>query len=79
MSWHPLDEDDREPADFEITDYNYIGSAIGNAFFSGVTFCMLWECVEGSESREELDSKVTAAIQGQEALDKLVEDHYDGH
>ena len=65
--------------DFEITDYNYIGSAIGNAFFSGVPFCTLWECVSAAETREQLDANVSAAIAGQEALDKLVKDHYDGH
>jgi len=76
----PLDQkhpdDDKEPADFEITDYNYIGSAVGNAFFSGLKFDMLWECVASSETRETLDAKVSAAISGKEHLDKLVADYY---
>lgn len=48
--------------DFEITDYNYIGSTIGNAYFSGVSFEQLWECVAMSQTREELDAAVTATI-----------------
>ena len=76
MSWPPQSDD--EPADFEITDYNYIGSAIGNAFFSNVTFSTLWECVSSADTREALDANVTAAIHGKEQLDKIVEAHYDG-
>lgn len=48
--------------DFQISDYNYIGSAIGNAYFSGVSFDQLWECVALSENREQLDAAVTATI-----------------
>jgi len=48
--------------DFKISDYNYIGSAIGNAYFSGVSFDQLWNCVAMSESREELDAAVSATI-----------------
>lgn len=76
MSWHQQPDD--EPADFEITDYNYIGSAIGNAYFSNVPFSTLWECVSAANTREDLDANVTAAIRGQEQLDKIVKDHYDG-
>jgi hypothetical protein len=47
---------------FEISDYNYIGSSIGNAFFSGVSFEQLWDCVSMSQTREELDAAVTATI-----------------
>jgi hypothetical protein len=48
--------------DPKITDYEYIGSAIGNAYFSGVSFEQLWNCVFMSETREELDAAVTATI-----------------
>jgi hypothetical protein len=48
--------------DHEISDYNYIGSSIGNAFFSGVSFDQLWECVFMSQTREELDAAVSATI-----------------
>lgn len=47
---------------FTITDYNYISSSIGNAFFSGLTFEQLWECVAISETREQLDTAVSATI-----------------
>ena len=49
-------------SDFKILDYDYIGSSIGNAFFSGVSFEQLWDCVSLSETREELDAAVTATI-----------------
>ena len=48
--------------DFDITDYNYIGSSIGNAYFSNVQFGQLWSCVAMAESREQLDSAITATI-----------------
>ncbi len=48
--------------DFKISDYDYIGSSIGNAFFSGVSFKQLWDCVLLSQTREELDAAVTATI-----------------
>jgi len=48
--------------DFKITDYNYIGSSIGNAFFSGLTFDQLWQCVAISETREQLDAAVSITI-----------------
>lgn len=54
----------------EITDYNYIGSSIGNAYFSGVTFDQLWSCVVLSQNREELDSAVSATIQLNEMVNK---------
>jgi hypothetical protein len=49
-------------SDFKISDYDYIGSSIGNAFFSGVSFGQLWDCVSLSQTREELDAAVTATI-----------------
>lgn len=52
----------------EITDYNYIGSSIGNAYFSGVSFDQLWDCVVLSETREQLDSAVSITID----LNKIV-------
>lgn len=52
----------------EITDYNYIGSAIGNAYFSGVSYDQLWNCVLLSSSREELDAAVSATIKINEII-----------
>lgn len=49
-------------SDYEISDYNYIGSSIGNAYFSGLTFDQLWSCVVMSSNREELDSAVSITI-----------------
>lgn len=48
--------------DYSISDYNYIGSSIGNAYFSGLTFDQLWQCVAISETREQLDAAVSATI-----------------
>lgn len=51
-----------KPEDYEISDYNYIGSSIGNAYFSGLSFQELWSCVMLSSSREELDAAVDLTI-----------------
>lgn len=61
----------------EITDYNYIGSAIGNAYFSGVEFGILWDCVRLSKNREELDAAVSAAIKAKEDLKNLRGEQHD--
>ncbi len=48
---------------YEINDYEYIGSAVGNAFFfSGLSFDQLWSCVLVSHTREQLDAAITAQI-----------------
>lgn len=49
-------------ADHEISDFEYIGSTIGNAYFSGLTLEQLWSCVALSSNREELDSAVSLTI-----------------
>jgi len=54
--------------DIEISDYNYIGSSIGNAYFSGVTFEELWNCVAMSNTREQLDVAVDATIKLNEIM-----------
>ena len=48
--------------DIKISDWDYIMSAVGNAYFSGLTFAELWACVSMSENREELDAAVAATI-----------------
>lgn len=48
--------------DFEITDWNYITSALGNAYFSGVSFDQIWMAVTLSKTREEFDEAVAAQI-----------------
>jgi hypothetical protein len=54
----------------KITDYNYIGSAIGNAYFSGVSFNELWDCVFMSETPDELDAAISATIRLKELSSK---------
>ena len=56
--------------DIDITDYNYIGSSIGNAYFSGLSFSQLWDCVSESKNREELDVAVSATIRLNEMIRK---------
>jgi hypothetical protein len=48
--------------DYKITDYNHILSSIGNAYFSGLTFNDLWNCVLVSDNREELDVAISTSI-----------------
>jgi hypothetical protein len=57
-------------SEYEITDYNYIGSSIGNAYFSGLSFDQLWSCVALSSNREELDNAVDATIKLNEMVNK---------
>lgn len=56
--------------DIDITDYNYIGSSIGNAYFSSLSFSQLWDCVTESKNREELDAAVSATIRLNEMIRK---------
>lgn len=53
---------------YKITDYDYIGSAVGNAYFSGLTFDALWSCVSISYTPEELDAAVSAQIRLNEII-----------
>lgn len=46
----------------DISDYNYITSAIGNAYFSGVSFDQLWQAVILSEDKKQLDAAISAQI-----------------
>ena len=62
-----MSEDDYDFND-EITDYNYITSTIGNAFFSGLSFDELWGCIFVSTSREDLDAAVDATIKLKELI-----------
>lgn len=66
-----IDRDDDKPAaDFEIDTFAYMGSAIGNAFFSGLTFEQLWDCTHLSSNREEFDEAVSATIRLNEIVNK---------
>jgi len=56
--------------EYEITDYNYITSSLGNAFFSEVSFSEIWDCVSISNNREELDAAVSATIRLKELQSK---------
>lgn len=46
----------------DIDDYMYITSTLGNAYFSGVSFDQLWNCISISDTREDLDAAVDATI-----------------
>jgi hypothetical protein len=54
----------------KITDYNYMGSAIGNAYFSGVEFLELWNCVLLSDTPDELVAAISATIRLKELTSK---------
>ena len=47
---------------YEISDYNYITSAIGNGIFSGLSLEELWSCISLSCDREQLDVAIAATI-----------------
>lgn len=52
--------------EYNISDYDYIASAIGNGIFSGLSMDQLWSCILLSKNREQLDAAITAAIKLQE-------------
>ena len=56
--------------EYDIDTYAYVGSAIGNAYFSGVSFAELWDCVSMAKTREELDEAVSATIKLKELVKK---------
>lgn len=49
----------REP---KITDFARIGSSIGNAFHSGISFEDLWLSLQLCETAEQFDAAVSASI-----------------
>lgn len=51
-----------ELANKSIEDFDYISSSLGNAFFSGIKFSELWDCVSNSENKEELDAAIESTI-----------------
>jgi hypothetical protein len=55
-----------------LTDFDFISSAAGNAFFSGVGFDMMWECVNHAKDGESVDANVKAAIAAKEKIDDMV-------
>lgn len=55
----------------DVDDFSYIGSSIGNAYFSGLTFAELWDCVSLSSSREDLDAAIDFTIK----LKEIQNDH----
>lgn len=53
----------------EITDYNYMLSTVGNAYYSGISFRDLWGCVSNTTNVEDLDTAVSATILLSEVCD----------
>lgn len=62
------EEDDHQPAEFQVSDYAWITSAIGNAYFSGLSFEEFWECVVHTHSAQDIDTAVDAAIKLKELI-----------
>jgi len=77
--------------DDDISPMSYIGSTLGNAYFSGVGFDVMFEavCITHDESDntfcpqtrvevtkfKRLDDNVSAAVWAKDRLDKLVKEH----
>lgn len=59
-----------ESDEYEITDWNYIMSVIGNAYFSGITFGQLWVTVTLTDNREDFDVAVSSLIKLNEVLEQ---------
>lgn len=58
--------------DFRISEYAYIGSAAGNAFYSGIAFEVFFECMCLANCGQKLDENVSAAIYAREWLEGVV-------
>ena len=58
---------------YEITDKNYILSALGNAYHSGLSFEQLWDCVRDAQDKtpKQIDADISAAIQAHEFLNSF--------
>jgi hypothetical protein len=81
----------KNPEDHEISPSAYLGSTLGNAYFSGMSMQMMFEavCVTHDESAnsfcpqirvecnsfKRLDDTVSAGIWAKERLDELVKEH----
>jgi hypothetical protein len=48
--------------EYYISTYNYLGSTVGNACFSGLTIEELFSCMLLSNNVQELDAAVSATI-----------------
>lgn len=44
------------------TEMNYLLSGIGNAYFSGLTFAELWDCILVGGTGENIDTAILATI-----------------
>lgn len=55
-------------SDLEISDWDYIMSTLGNAYFSGLTLAEIWDCVSVSSNREQFDVAVLANLRLKELL-----------
>jgi len=65
-----------DPSD-EIDPFSYLGSTLGNAYFSGVGLDVLFEAVCDTHNQignrfEKLDKTVSAAIDAKDWFDALV-------
>jgi hypothetical protein len=49
-------------SEYKITDWNYIMSTVGNAYFSNVSFDQLWNTVCITNNREEFDAAISSLI-----------------
>ena len=50
-------------------EVNEVLSTIGNAFFSGVSFDQLWDCITLTDDRAKLDAAIKATIDLNELVD----------
>lgn len=57
-------------SNYDISDFDYMMSSLGNAYFSNVSYESLWSAVILSDNREELDAAITATAD----LNDLVND-----
>lgn len=53
-----------------LNDFDYMSSAIGNAFFSGLTLKELWECVSIVGDGKSFDVAIDITLKLKELIDR---------
>lgn len=48
--------------DYEVSDFQYLTSGIGNAYFSGMSMTDLWDCVLIGETASGIDAAIAAKL-----------------
>lgn len=60
--------EEQKQEDYYVSEYDYIVSRIGRAYFSGMDFDDLWDCLALAGDSEQLDAAIVSTIDLKEIL-----------